>query len=81
MDLVGSEIYLLGGGKNRGFTDQFYSIDLKSKKIDLIESKGSVPEGRSFHKTAVFGNILIVFGGLNFNTVFRDYHTFNTSTH
>jgi hypothetical protein len=37
-----------------------------------------VPDGRAYHQMAVYGNKIIIYGGIN-NNILEDYHAFNVS--
>lgn len=40
----------------------------------------NAPEMMAFHKTIVFGNKIIIYGGQNDYQVSNKYHTYNTET-
>jgi hypothetical protein len=37
-----------------------------------------MPCPRAFHKSVTYGSKIIIYGGINDQTTFNDYHTFNT---
>lgn len=60
------EIFLFGGvnSEKKRFQDLFkYNIDRRS--WSMIAAKGSFPSARSFHRCALSGSHMIVFGGLD----------------
>ena len=64
MNLVQDQLYIIGGVGRNSFQNILYQINLKTMKQrqEHMDDKNA-PEMMAFHKTIVYGNKIIVYGG------------------
>eukprot|EP00347_Sterkiella_histriomuscorum_P006674 403351868 len=75
-------MYLFGGSKANGEENsKFFSLDLKSYRWEVIQSRGQVPTTRDEHTALIYEGSLIIFGGfvngVRSNEIYRYYFNDN----
>lgn len=68
-------IFIFGGVDTvpQRFNDLF-SYEVETRKWTQIEVKGQIPQERTFHKAAIFDNIMIIIGGFDGTRLNDMYH-------
>lgn len=79
MNLVKDQLYIIGGVGRNSFQNILYQINLKTMKPrqEHMDDKYA-PEMMAFHKTVVYGDKIIIYGGQNEYQVSNKYNTYNT---
>eukprot|EP00828_Plagiopyla_frontata_P037240 TRINITY_DN4897_c0_g1_i5.p1 TRINITY_DN4897_c0_g1~~TRINITY_DN4897_c0_g1_i5.p1 ORF type:complete len:248 (+),score=41.78 TRINITY_DN4897_c0_g1_i5:538-1281(+) len=78
ISLISNEIYIFGGLYHCKYQQSLYKLT-EDQEVVIIEEKSlQIPEQRAGHSQIVMGNKIIVIGGVGENTLFNDYHVFNT---
>ena len=49
LSVIGEEVYLFGGMRNKDFTNSMYILDLSTNEIISVDQNGPVPCRRAFH--------------------------------
>lgn len=49
MTIVGDEVYVFGGMRNKDFVNTMYLLDLSTYEMNLVEPNGHIPCRRAFH--------------------------------
>jgi hypothetical protein len=59
-------MYIFGGvdTSQQRFND-LYSFDLEKRVWNLVETKGKLPQARTFHRAVTYGNIMYILGGFD----------------
>ena len=81
LNIVNNQIYIIGGINRNNYSNTIYTIKLKNwviNEIDMDDPNG--PDLIAFHKTILYGDKIIVYGGQTERTISNKYHTFNTFT-
>jgi len=72
-NLVGSVVYIFGG-KEKGFSNQLYALDLEKKISEVVETSGDIPTPRYGHTSVEYDNKLYIFGGYNEAGINKDFY-------
>ena len=81
LNIVNDKIYIIGGISRNSYSNTIYTINLKNwqiNEIDMHDPNG--PDLIAFHKTILYGDKIIVYGGQTELHITNKYHTFNTFT-
>ena len=74
-------LILMGGEEgNFCFVDDIYSIDLKNKTLDKVETDSKPPAGRYGHTASFIYPFLFVFGGYTAFGLSNELWSFNIQT-
>lgn len=80
LNALGGKLYIFGGQVRETFTNTTYVFNYKTKTVQNLEmSDVNGPPALAFHKTVVYGEKLILFGGHNEQNC-DDYHTYSVLT-
>ena len=76
--VYGDKMYLFGGSQNTPSPSYFYTLDLRSYKWEVVNSRGEVPERRDDHTAIFYDNSMVIFGGFiegaeRTNSLYRYY--------
>lgn len=72
------KVYIFGGKRNRVFCSDLFELNVETNEAALLDcADPNSPGPVGFHKTVVFGQKLLVLGGMSETQVLDDYYSFN----
>ena len=84
LEHYGGNLYLFGGhnGNKPEFFKDFWIYKMDDYKWERIESKGDIPPDIGYHRSVIYRNWLIIFGGVTYSTTgafvcFNDIYGYN----
>ena len=74
------KVYIFGGMRNGAYCNALYELNIETKEVKTIDcSHPNIPEQISWHKAVVFGQKILIFGGMSETDNLDDYFSFNPS--
>lgn len=81
INVIGEYIYLVGGNDKGCYKNSIIKISVDSYVCEDVETfdEEEFPS-RAFHHAKVYGNKLLIYGGIGAHVMLYDYLSYNTST-
>lgn len=81
-ETVNNKIYIFGGGDGVQALNDVNILDPDIFSWTSVKARGfGIPKGRGYHRSALLGKAMYVFGGSDGKSCFSDMNYFDTSSH